>query len=742
MRVVLLTCLAIAAALTVIVSPSAGARAPASAYTVTLVARQCDDYSDIMANRARNNIQESLRDLGKDSVYAAGQPVRPAVEDANDPGCRPLNGWTFTFGALFGPQGPDGLTILRDTTTSARTTASTALLDDQGNPTGAQIAGAVTVTMSGENLDLAQRNSLKVQGGTPADTLNHADFGDLYGFGTLRCSNDNLNADNAESVRWPVGFTHVFCYYYTVEQPPEPATIVVRKTIDGPDDNVTFHYDSNVSYTSGGDFDLTPKSGQAGEITFQRGSTRPGDDPWTFTEDPLPGWELASLTCTSSSGESTVGTSGATATVTLAGGDTVTCTYDNRRSLSRPVSLYKQTVGAVGGPFAFTAVKPDGTVDDLGEISTTAELTPVLVGDFADRPLGVYTITETLPSDTPAGVWEIESATCNGQDVTGITTSVTDEGKQATVKFTLGTEALNCLVTNRFTPRGSITVEKITVGGTGVTDFVVDSTGLPRRELLRTVTTTEEGVGVTAEPLEGLPLGQYAIRDLPRPSDLGDWELEQVDCGGRTRAGTATVELTAERPNVKCTFTNRLKKYGGIIVSKRIIDPDGVRSGPVVVQLDCPGRSGLLSVPVGRDQGRFPGPVRIAPDADCDLSEPATGLKSADGTVTTTIQVTRNGTPGDLVEGTRLEGITAGYDDVVEVEVVDTYVARPVRPTPTPSRPTLPPVVAVPPDGGSAQLTGAGLPFTGFPLLVLGSTGLALVAGGVLVVWRRRTRAS
>jgi len=33
-------------------------------YFVTIAARTCDRYEDISANKARNNIQESLRDLG------------------------------------------------------------------------------------------------------------------------------------------------------------------------------------------------------------------------------------------------------------------------------------------------------------------------------------------------------------------------------------------------------------------------------------------------------------------------------------------------------------------------------------------------------------------------------------------------------------------------------------------------------------------------------------------------------
>src|SRR5882672_8770453 len=38
-------------------------------YQVTLAARECAQYTDIMANLARNNIQESLQDLGPDTVY-------------------------------------------------------------------------------------------------------------------------------------------------------------------------------------------------------------------------------------------------------------------------------------------------------------------------------------------------------------------------------------------------------------------------------------------------------------------------------------------------------------------------------------------------------------------------------------------------------------------------------------------------------------------------------------------------
>jgi hypothetical protein len=66
---------------------SAGAQQPpnpngeATDHFVTFAARVCDTYTDISANRARNNIQESLKDLGPDTNYLSGERVSPAREE-------------------------------------------------------------------------------------------------------------------------------------------------------------------------------------------------------------------------------------------------------------------------------------------------------------------------------------------------------------------------------------------------------------------------------------------------------------------------------------------------------------------------------------------------------------------------------------------------------------------------------------------------------------------------------------
>src|SRR6266536_5842839 len=65
---------------------------------VTLAARYCPSYTSIRANEARNNIMESLHDLGANTPYGSADAMDPDVEAATQPDCQPLAGWRFTFG--------------------------------------------------------------------------------------------------------------------------------------------------------------------------------------------------------------------------------------------------------------------------------------------------------------------------------------------------------------------------------------------------------------------------------------------------------------------------------------------------------------------------------------------------------------------------------------------------------------------------------------------------------------------
>ncbi len=71
---------------------SAAAAPGGSGYFVTFVARACPAYSDIFANRARNDILESLDDLGPDTQYGSSGRVINPIDEARPPQnpCKPL----------------------------------------------------------------------------------------------------------------------------------------------------------------------------------------------------------------------------------------------------------------------------------------------------------------------------------------------------------------------------------------------------------------------------------------------------------------------------------------------------------------------------------------------------------------------------------------------------------------------------------------------------------------------------
>ena len=333
-----------------------------SAYRLTLVARYCKDYTDIQRNRADNNIRETFAQLGADAdpPYTnnmAANPVNPtneAVTSSQVTDCIALDDWQFTLGTgitggtpsdpsivtgAFGPT-PQGIQ-------PPRTTASVPELDDAGLPVGTNtVAGAVTVNLTPEQVDLAKSGGLWVQGGKAKQGANYsglqvnqdeykkADGSAKYAFATLRCVVDDLNGDNVEYVKFGTGVKHGFCYAYYVDN-PNFGTIIVKKTIDGTDPlqgGTTFAYTGTVSYFDDGAFSL--KGGES--QTFQREPrSAAGDTPWVVEEQAQDGWLLKSVVCTSTNtgGNASVVTyDGAKASIKLTKGDTVTCEYTNTRS--------------------------------------------------------------------------------------------------------------------------------------------------------------------------------------------------------------------------------------------------------------------------------------------------------------------------------------------------------------------------------------------------------------------------
>jgi len=565
----------LAALLTVVVAPAQAA--PSGDYLVTFVARQCPTYQDITANLARNNIQESLQDLGPDTAYVAGQPISPSVETPNQPHCTPLANWQFQFGnGINGVTPGTNLSRVSNPVTPAFTTqASVPLLDTSGNPTGTTIAGAVTTTLTPAQVTQAANHQLWVQGGTSTDPLGNATFPDQYAFGALRCAVDNLNGDNVEWVGFPSGQSHVFCYYYAVALPPKPGVVQISKVLTGAGSTTpTFPFVGTVSYNPGGTFDVPAGS----SVSF----TRDSNADWNFQEQAVPGYSLVNVVCTSQTGVSTFNgqassvahpvtfTTNVLITVDLAPADTAGCVYTNTRN-SVDLTVLKQTQGGVGA-FPVVVTPPAGAATDLSATTTTPGV-PVeactsavpAVCHVVDNPLtlpATYTVAETLPPATAAGSWAPTAFDCNGV--------AQAPGVSQAVVVTTALETLECTFTNTFTPRGAITLTKTTVGGTGTTEFTVvpahPGADAETADPVYAATTTAPGVPATAVQVSGdysldaLDLGTYSVVESgPDDTADGTWAPQSITCNGASSDPTSSdvlVTLTPTDPQVTCAFTN------------------------------------------------------------------------------------------------------------------------------------------------------------------------------------------
>ncbi|MGE0026148.1 MAG: DUF11 domain-containing protein [Thermoleophilia bacterium] len=537
--------------------------APASAQQperlVTYAARSCPAYTDITANRARNDIQESLRDLGADTLYTAGEAIGPAKEQAGQPRCVPITNWRFTLGTGYQTRAVDGpwgslSRVLNPYATSIVTRASTPLLDSQGRATGAQLPGAVTVPLTADQAKRASSSSsLWVQGGAVDDPVLDQVFPGEYGFGALRCAIDNLNGDNVEWIAYPTGASHVFCYAYYVRPPPESGTIVVRKVVDAPAGTAdrAFTFEGNISYTEDHTFALVAGPGRTGSQTFYRAA---GATPWNVTEQPTPGWQLSGLACASETGRSTTTTDVATgaASIRLAAADTVTCTYTNRLVPPKAgLVLSKVTLGGTGA-FRFAVAGAGDTARQV--IRTTEEGVPT-AGPRLDLEAGDHTIAERLPAPRPDGRWVRVRAVCDGRLVPVL----------RPVELTLAAgKGSSCEFTNRFVPSGSLEIDKVTHGGAGTAGFLIQPVAGPARTYEQQATTTREGVVVraTGDSTDRLRLGTYEITETGPPATAGGrWTLESVVCGGvpvPAAQGRVRVTLTRAAPALTCVFANRL----------------------------------------------------------------------------------------------------------------------------------------------------------------------------------------
>jgi uncharacterized repeat protein (TIGR01451 family) len=539
------------------------ARAQASGYRVTFVARSCPSYDDIYANRARNNIVESLKDLGPNTQYpvSGGVLIDPVHEDiAPQTNCTPLVGWRFTLGPSYQTRAVSdswgSLSVVTNPySTSIVTQSSTNLLTQTGsNVPGRSIAGATTIQLTSAQRDQASRSALWVQGGTPTDPVLAGPFpGPRYGFGTLRCATDNLNGDNVEFILFPQGVTHVFCYAYYVTPPPTAGVITIKKQVIGGPGGASFLFngegDGNLSFNPSG---FTLADGQSQDFF------RAGGVDWNVTESAVENYDT-SIDCVN--GSATI--NGRTVIIHLEAEEHVTCTFTNRY-VPPPggLRISKVTHGGVG-TFTYDVTPVSGGSAHHATATTSVEGVPVdAEPSLTVLSSGTYRIAEHLPR-TSDGRWRLTGVSCGPSAV---------HATAGRVEVTIPSGgAVSCRFTNHFTPAGAISLAKITEGAVGSVKFQIEREGRLPSRYLQIATTTKEGVVAHAVPTtpasatDHLRLGTYRIiEEVPASEPAGSWTLTSITCNGVLMPfaqGSTLVTLTSSSPHVHCVFTDSFSRH-------------------------------------------------------------------------------------------------------------------------------------------------------------------------------------
>jgi hypothetical protein len=713
-------------------------------YKVTMVARWCDAYTDIFGNRARNDIMESLRDLGPNTPYNPFVSVDPAVEDGASPQskCHALPNWTFAFGDGYGRPVPGtNLSFVRNpgavNNRQVTTAATTPLLDDAGNPTGRSIAGATTFTLSAAEVSLAsQNNRLWAMGGIPTDPLNGQTG--TYGFGALRCAKDNLNGDNVEWIAYPSGATHVFCYAFYVKPPPEAGIINIRKQLANGltlPTSQAFSFDGNLSFNPGGDFTVeVPADTNAATREFVRGA---GGTPWVANELETPGFVFVSVSCASTNGTSTWVASGPSVSVTLGAGDNITCTFVNDLE-PPPVGaglLLKQTFGdpygvpaeALPATWTFDVVDPSAATHTVAyPVDPTTGVADS--GPIPDLQAGTWTVTERIPAPTAAVRWEFAAAICvtisNGATVNVVEAPALPS---ITVVVPPGGRA-GCSFINRMVPLSKLTIRLTTIGGTDTFGFQVQGQGDQNVDgtnegvqLQQQATTATAGTRVVATGDSTDPIyGNWLIAPvIPAATAAGRWEIASAPTCNVSGAAAQNigpeqlaVDIGSNAPDVICDYVYRFVAPSTLDVVKVLGGYRPAQVRPVRITVTCDdGTTATLTVAVGAaSPARLPTPLSFVFPTECSIAEADNGGGGA--SVGTTTAVTVNG-----AAATRpLTSLLVGSDlasEVVVVQFTNTY---------------------------SATLPASGSPRV--PYLTATAAGLTVIGVGLLFVRRRRTSAA
>lgn len=362
--------------------------------------------------------------------------------------------------------------------------------------------------------------------------------------------------------------------------------LIVEKTTLPAGDTTSFSITASGTgtITGGGAGSITDATDKDYEVT-------PGT--YSVSETVPTGWVQTSNTCTN---------------VTVAAGETKTCTITNTKQAN--LTIVKTTVGG-NGSFSFTTTGLSPASPTITTVSGTGSQV------YANIAPGTYSAAETVPEG-----WDLTNTVCS------------DGSAVDNIVLTAG-ESVTCTFTN--TKKGSIVIEKQTLPDGSAQTFAF--TGEISASLSDGQTSSKEVVP-----------GTYTVTE----SALNGWDLSNLSCNDTNstiNVGTRTATFNVEAgETVKCTFTNTQR--GHVIIKKNAIPDNNTQAftftnnfgngNPATFDLTDTTGDGLPSY----DAEVLPGTYAVSEGvvagwkqngAVCDLGETADSIDVGPGEVVTCI---------------------------------------------------------------------------------------------------------
>ena len=585
--------------------PEPFARSAATTYQVTMVARACAGYADVMANQVRDDAAESPGHPGHDSPYKPGQAVDPDVEDRS--ACEPLPGVSFTLGGGREKKGP--LSSVAGAGKAVTTADETPRLDALGRPAGGPLRGAVTVTLTEDQVNLAGKRQLWVQGGTPQAPVPTG-----HSFAVLRCGIDGRTGGNTQWIGYPTGARHVFCYAYYVRGATATGTLTVKLRTSR-----AVGYPQRVPFTStlsqSGTFTLTADSSETSFVRLSGEAHR--------IQPQLPaGWQLADVSCAAS--KTSVDHTSGLAQVTLVAGENVVCSY----VLAPPTAPSGLTVRAYaeGGSGAFGVTVTSGGAGGSAPVSLALTAAPRGDGsaatatgaDLSGLAPGQYSVTVTFPT-ADASQWSLAGAACNGSPVSP---------RDRTVDVTVGAGAVTDCVLKLVRKQGSIALKVVTQGAVASAGFSLAPAATSEAGWWGAATTSRQSAPTpaTGDVPASLPFGSYVLTPVPPLATVDSaWKLTSLGCSPGASGGPDTesikVDLTAQAAAVECTATYAAVKAAQLRLRLQV-DSGAPRPEAVALDVTCvDGSAGRVVIGGGLEgPADLPRPLVFAADTNCTVA--------------------------------------------------------------------------------------------------------------------------